>query len=34
MSKNVQPTSLILAVAFVLIVVMKWAYDKGTGQTF
>jgi len=30
MSKQLQPTSLLLGVVLIFIVLAKWAYDKGT----
>jgi len=34
MARDVQPTSLIMGVIFVIIIVSIWAYDKGTGKQF
>ena len=34
MAKQIQPTSLILLVLVAVFVAAKWAYDKGTGQSF
>jgi hypothetical protein len=34
MAKQLQPTSLIFIVLAVVIVAIKWAYDKGTNQNF
>jgi hypothetical protein len=33
-TKNIQPTSLILGVLLVLIVAMRYAYTAGTGKEF